>query len=124
MRLRKEHRSLYDSLDGQQDEEGAYIPRDFADWREIPSEHLQRKELRQALRRALDSLAPKYREVFVLRDIQDFSIEETAAALGISTGNVKTRLLRARLMMRDALAPGVDGAWNFGDGGWKKVRPW
>lgn len=123
MRLRKEHRSLYESLDEQRDEE-SYVPRDFADWREIPSEQLQRKELRHALRRAIAALAPKYRQVFVLRDVQNLSIAETANALGITTASVKTRLLRARLMMRDALAPGIDGGWNFGDGNWKKVRPW
>lgn len=124
MRLRKEHRSLYESFDEQQGEEGNYTPRDFADWREIPSEQLQRKELRQALRRAIEALAPKYRQVFVLRDVQNLSIAETAKALGITAASVKTRLLRARLMMRDALAPGIDGGWNFSDGSWKKVRPW
>jgi RNA polymerase sigma-70 factor (ECF subfamily) len=72
----------------------------------------------------VNSLAPKYRQVFVLRDVQDLSIAETAAALGITTASVKTRLLRARLMIRDALAPGIDGGWSFGDGNWKKVRPW
>lgn len=125
MRLRKDRRHLYESIeDPGENEEGDYTPRDFADWREIPSEELQRKELRQALKRAISSLAPKYREVFVLRDVQDFSIAETAEVLGISIANVKTRLLRARLMLRDALAPGIDGGWSFGDGTWKKVRPW
>ena len=125
MRLRKDRRHLYDSIeDAGEDEAGDYTPRDFADWREIPSEQLQRKELRQALERAINSLAPKYRQVFLLRDVQDLSIAETAAALGITTASVKTRLLRARLMMRDALAPGIDGGWSFGDGNWKKVRPW
>jgi RNA polymerase sigma-70 factor, ECF subfamily len=54
-----------------------------------------------------------YREVFVLRDMQHLSIEETAKALGISTASVKTRLLRARLMLRDLLAPGLGGAWSM-----------
>src|SRR5690349_17223537 len=112
MRLRKDRRHLYDSIEDPGDnDEGDYTPRDFADWREIPSEELQRKELRQALERAISSLAPKYREVFVLRDVQDLSIAETAEALGISIASVKTRLLRARLMLRDALAPGIDGGW-------------
>jgi len=82
------------------------VPRDFADWREIPLETLERKEVRQKLTEALASLGEKYREVFVLRDMQHLSIEETAKALGISTASVKTRLLRARLMLRDLLAPG------------------
>jgi RNA polymerase sigma-70 factor (ECF subfamily) len=125
MKLRKDRRHLYDSIDDSaRNEEGDYIPRDFADWREIPSESLQRKELREAIQEALDSLAPKYREVFVLRDVQKLDIRETAAALGISEASVKTRLLRARLQMRDALAPGIDGGWSAEERTWKKVRPW
>ena len=64
------------------------------------------------------------REVLVLRDIQHLSIEETSQVLGISAGNVKTRLLRARLQMRDALAPGFDGSWVTGKEEYEKVRPW
>jgi len=125
MRLRKNRPQLYESIDEQQtDDEGEYFPRDYADWREIPSEALQRKELRDALERAIASLKPRYREVFVLRDVQNVNIAETAKILGITEASVKTRLLRARLMMRDALAPGYDGAWQIGDGSWKKVRPW
>ena len=124
-RLRKDRRHLYESIDeARTDEEGDYSPKDFADWREIPSETLKRDELRNALKRALASLPLKYREVFILRDIQNLSIEETAEILGISEGNVKTRLLRARLQMRDALAPGVDGSWSSGKPEYKKVRPW
>jgi RNA polymerase sigma-70 factor (ECF subfamily) len=125
MKLRKDRRHLYDSLDaGQENEDGDYMPIDAADWREIPSEALQRKELREAIKRALASLAPKYREVFMLRDVQNLSIAETAQALQITEASVKTRLLRARLQMRDALAPGIDGAWSAEEGSWKKVRPW
>jgi RNA polymerase sigma-70 factor (ECF subfamily) len=125
MKLRKDRRHLYDSIDGPaENEEGDYIPRDFADWREIPSEAVQRRELREAIQRALDSLAPKYREVFMLRDVQKLNIQETAETLGISEASVKTRLLRARLQMRDALAPGIDGGWSSEEKGWKKVRPW
>lgn len=125
MKRRKDRKSLYESIDEQRtDDEGDYFPRDFADWREIPSETLQRNELRQALQKALASLDSKYREVFVLRDIQNLSITDAAQTLGITEASVKTRLLRARLQMRDALAPGFDGAWKSGDGSWKKVRPW
>lgn len=125
MKRRKDRKGLYESIDQQHtDDEGDYFPRDFADWREIPSESLQRNELRRALQKALASLDEKYREVFVMRDIQNLSITETAQALGITEASVKTRLLRARLQMRDALAPGFDGAWKIGDGSWKKVRPW
>jgi RNA polymerase sigma-70 factor (ECF subfamily) len=124
MMLRKQHRQLYESLDEPTaDEQGDYWPKDFADWREIPIEAVQLKELREALSKALASLEPKYRQVLVLRDIEHFSIVETAEALGISETNVRTRLHRARLRMRDALAPGFDGAWTLGRD-WGKVRPW
>ena len=125
MKLRKDRRHLYESISPErEEEEGEYRPKDFADWREIPSEELQRKELREALRRAMDSLAPKYREVLILRDVQHVNIAETAKILGISEANVKTRLLRARLQMREALAPGIDGSWVTGRHEYKKVRPW
>jgi RNA polymerase sigma-70 factor, ECF subfamily len=116
MKLRKARPQLYESLqEGQRGDDGDYIPRDFADWREIPSEALTRKELRQALTQALASLSDKYRSVLVLRDVQQLSIHETARVLGISEANVKTRLSRARLQMRDALAPGWNGSWNRHD---------
>src|SRR4051794_24827025 len=112
MKVRKRRSFLYDSLDEpQKTGEGDYIPKDFADWREIPLQSLENKHLRIAIREALESLPEKYRSVFILRDVQQLSIEETAAALRISTANVKTRLSRARLKMRDALAPGWGGEW-------------
>jgi len=105
MRLRKDRRYLYESLDnGQQTDEGDYIPTDFADWREIPSQALEQSELREALNQALLALPEKYRTVLILRDVQQMSIAETAKALGISEENVKTRTSRARLQMRDRLA--------------------
>ncbi|MCU1297484.1 MAG: polymerase, sigma-24 subunit, subfamily [Acidobacteriaceae bacterium] len=70
MRVRKRRSCLYDSLDDhQQTMEGDYIPKDFADWREIPLQALESKHLRLAIREALDRLPEKYRSVFVLRDI-------------------------------------------------------
>ena len=125
LKRRKDRKHLYESVDEPLDgDQGEYYPRDFADWREIPSETLHRKELRNALQRALASLPAKYREVLILRDVQQLSIEETAQVLSISIGNVKTRLLRARLQMRDALAPGIDGSWCSGKTEFEKVRPW
>jgi RNA polymerase sigma-70 factor, ECF subfamily len=102
----------------------AYVPKDFEDWREIPSTALERAEVREALGKALGSLAQHYREVFVLRDIQELSISETSAILGVSPGAVKSRLRRARLMLRDILAPGLaqDGRLGWAS---KEVRkPW
>ena len=125
LKLRRDRRHLYDSIDeSQTSDEGDYFPKDFADWREIPSEALQHKELKEALKRALDALPQKYREVLILRDIQHLSIQETAQVLGITEGSVKTRLLRARFRMRDALAPGIDGSWSTGKFEYEKVRPW
>ncbi len=124
MRRRRAHSEIMEPIGERQDEEGNYTPRDFADWREIPSEVLDRKEIRQQLAKAVATLADKYRQVFVLRDVQKLSIEETAEALGISQASVKTRLLRARLMLRDLLAPGINGAW-FGRLPFEKGnRPW
>ena len=124
MRRRKQHPELMEPIADRQDESGDYVPRDFADWREIPSETLERKEVRERLAEALASLGQIYRDVFILRDMQHLSIEETASALKISTASVKTRLLRARLMLRDLLAPGFGGPWfsqaSFGKG----AKPW
>src|SRR5215831_14624204 len=106
MRRRKQRADLIEPIENDQGEE-TYAPREFADWREIPSETLERKEVREKLAEALSSIGEIYRDVFVLRDMEQLSIEETAKALGISTASVKTRLLRARLMLRDLLAPGL-----------------
>ena len=124
MRRRKERKALYESIDeGYVDDAGDFSPRDFADWREIPSEALAEKQLKDALSRAIASLKPIYREVFILRDVQGLNIRETADALGLNEPLVRTRLLRARLQMRDALAPGYDGTWFAGSPTYRKVRP-
>ena len=111
MRRRRERKGMVEGIDGRRDDEEEYTPRDFADWREIPSEALERKEVRQKLAEALATLDRKYREVFVLRDMEQLNIQETAEALGISVASVKTRLLRARLMLRDLLAGGWEQGW-------------
>jgi RNA polymerase sigma-70 factor, ECF subfamily len=113
MRLRKDRHHLYESLnDEQQEERGSYIPRDFADWRPIPSEALEQTEVRESLNKALQSLPAKYRSVLFFRDVQQFNIKETAELLGLTITTVKTRLSRARLRLRDALAPGFGGSWS------------
>ena len=124
MRRRKAHSEIIEPIGERQEQDGTYTPRDFADWREIPSEVLERKEIRQKLASAVAGLAAKYREVFMLRDVQHLSIEETAEALGITQASVKTRLLRARLMLRDLLAPGLGSSW-FGHLPFEKGnKPW
>ena len=85
--------------------------REFPDWREIPSAALERAELRFLLHRALDSLTPKRRQVFILREVEELSGSETASVLGISEGSVKSRLMHARMQMRDILAQRLHTEW-------------
>ena len=106
-RRRQQRSDLMEPIDQDHGVESTYAPREFVDWREIPSEALERQEVREKLAEALSALGQIYREVFVLRDMEQLSIEDTAKALGISTASVKTRLLRARLMLRDLLAPRI-----------------
>jgi len=109
LRLRKDRRHLFESIEnGSPTEDGDYIPTDFADWRPIPSEALEHKEMRESLRSALEALPEKYRTVLILRDMQQLSIAETAQLLGLTEENVKTRTSRARLQMRDRLT----AAWR------------
>jgi RNA polymerase sigma-70 factor (ECF subfamily) len=124
MRRRRERTVIMEAIDDRRDEESAYAPRDFADWREIPSEALERKEVRQRLAEALGTLDRKYREVFVLRDMEHLNIQETAEALGITVASVKTRLLRARLMLRDLLAAGWERGWFSRLPFEKGTKPW
>lgn len=105
-RLRKSKGRAEDSTDEQmEDLEGDYTPATLTDWREIPLESLERKELREALRVAVTELPDIYRQVFALRDLEEMNIEETAEALGITTGTVKVRLHRARIMLQKRLVP-------------------
>lgn len=85
------------------DSEPVPHPRFIAQWRETPDLIAARRETRQLLDRALAELDEKYRVVFVLRDVEGLSTTETAQALGLSESNVKVRLLRARLMLRERL---------------------
>jgi len=124
MRRRRERTVVMEGIDDRRDDESEYAPRDFADWREIPSETLERKEVRQRLAEALATLDRKYREVFVLRDMEHLNIQETAEALGITVASVKTRLLRARLMLRDLLAAGWEQGWFSRLPFEKGTKPW
>ena len=105
-RLRKAKTAAEDSIEASLDEhEGDFTPTFLTDWREIPLEALERKELRGKLREAVEALPAIYREVFVLRDLEELNQEETAAALGITIGAVKVRLHRARMMLQKTLVP-------------------
>ena len=105
-RLRHERMIKFETIDDVTDEiDGHFTPAVITDWREIPLEALERKELRELLQEAIANLPELYREVLILRDVQEINIAETASILGVSEGVVKTRLLRARLMMQKVLAP-------------------
>ena len=78
-------------------------PEFIADWRESPEHLVARAETRRLLEEALAELDEKHRLVFLLRDVEGFSVRETAEELGITEANVKVRLLRARLMLRERL---------------------
>lgn len=105
-RLRKAKSAAEESIDEQTEgEEGEYSPAQLTDWREIPLEALERKELREALQTAVAELPDIYRQVFTLRDLEEMNVEETAQALGIQPGAVKVRLHRARIMLQRRLVP-------------------
>lgn len=87
-----------------EDAEGQVEPVEIVDWCCLPEGDLLSSEARQALDRAVDALSPPLRAVFVLRDMDGLPVRETAEALGISEAAVKTRLLRARLKLREALS--------------------
>jgi len=105
-RLRKAKGAAEQSMEEQEEShEGGFTPAPLTDWREIPLEALERKELREALRVAVAELPDIYRQVFTLRDLEELNIEETAQALGINPGAVKVRLHRARMMLQKRLVP-------------------
>jgi RNA polymerase sigma-70 factor (ECF subfamily) len=116
-RWRKTTGEQLDFLSEGDDSGGDYTPSVLADWRYIPSEQLERKELRQSLRDAIAKLSPEYREVLILRDVRGMSIAETAAATGVNEGLVKVRLFRARISMQKLLAPQL-GPKQRGFMGW------
>jgi RNA polymerase sigma-70 factor (ECF subfamily) len=101
LRKRKSDRSV--SLDEGIDTGEDIVVREIAAWDEDPEQQYSREELGRILDEAVQSLAPPYRTVFVLRDIEELSTEETAEALDLSIPAVKSRLLRARLQLREKL---------------------
>lgn len=104
-RLRRAATVKMQSLDEPEDEPGHVSPALLRDWREIPSEVVERQEVRQLLQDTIETLPPIYRQVFVLRDLEELSVNETAEALSISVASVKVRLHRARMMLQKRLAP-------------------
>src|SRR5262252_7207770 len=103
MKLRKRKTDKTVSIDETIDTGEDTVAREIAAWDENPEERYSREELNEILESAVEGLAPPYRTVFVLRDIEDLSTEETAEALNLSVPAVKSRLLRARLQLREKL---------------------
>jgi len=103
MKLRKRKSDRTVPLDEPLDTGEDTVVREIAVWDEDPEQKYSREELGQILDDAVQGLRPAFRTVFVLRDIEELSTEETAEALGISVPAVKSRLLRARLQLREKL---------------------
>src|ERR1700761_9110911 len=120
-RLRRKSLVRMDSLDTPPDEGQNVTPALLRDWREIPSEVLERGEVRQLLEEAIEQLPDIYRQVFLLRDVQEMNISETALALNISVPSVKVRLHRARMMLQKRLAPQLKTATRTSGRRW---FPW
>jgi len=104
MRLRKRRTGRMVSIDEDVETEEGSMPRDLADWGPDPEQQYGQSELADILRKTIHGLPPGFRTVFVLRDVEGLSTEETAEALGLSVPAVKSRLLRARLQLRERLS--------------------
>jgi RNA polymerase sigma-70 factor (ECF subfamily) len=103
MKLRKRRTDRTVPLDEPVDLGEDTVTREIAVWEDNPEQRFSREEMQEILSEAIDSLKPDFRTVFVLRDIEELSTEEAAEALGISVPAVKSRLLRARLALREKL---------------------
>jgi RNA polymerase sigma-70 factor (ECF subfamily) len=91
--------SLDEPIEGDED----LMPRELEDWGPSPEQRFAQTEMHEILSEAIDNLAPDFRVVFVLRDVEELSTEETAKVVGVSVAAVKSRLLRARLKLRQKL---------------------
>jgi len=104
MRLRKRRTGKMVSIDDDIETEEGSVPRDLADWSPNPEQNYSQSELAEILRKTIQGLPQGFRVVFVLRDVEGLSTEETAETLGLSIPAVKSRLLRARLQLRERLS--------------------
>jgi RNA polymerase sigma-70 factor (ECF subfamily) len=104
-RLRRQALVRMESLDQLPDEDKGISPALLRDWREMPSEAVEREEVRNLIQRAVEQLPDIYQQIFLLRDVEELTISETAEALNISIPSVKVRLHRARMMLQKQLAP-------------------
>ena len=120
-RLRRQALVRMEPLDQHPDEDKEISPALLRDWREIPSEAVERAEVRNLIRLAVEQLPDIYREVFLLRDVEELTISETAEALNISIPSVKVRLHRARMRLQKQLAPQLRTVNRASKRGW---LPW
>ncbi len=104
MKLRKQHGTRETSLDEDFEDEGDILPKDVTDWAPNPEQLCWASELRDILRKALEELRPISRTVFILRDVEGLTIDQTATVLNMSQTAVKARLWRVRLQLREALS--------------------
>jgi RNA polymerase sigma-70 factor (ECF subfamily) len=104
-RLRRARIEEIDSLNADVKEARGPLPETLSAWREVPSAMLERLEVRRWIEDAVSDLPVIYREVFILRDVEELSISEASEILGISISSVKVRLHRARLLLQKGLAP-------------------
>src|SRR5881394_2465668 len=104
MKLRRRRPERTVSLDEEVKTEEDSLPREVADWSPNPEQQYNQEELREILSKTIQGLPPGFRTVFVLRDVEGLSTEETADALDLSIPAVKSRLLRARLQLRERLS--------------------
>ena len=104
MKLRKQHGTRETSLDEDFEDEGDIPPKDVTDWAPNPEQLCWASELRDILRKALEELRPISRTVFILRDVEGLTIDQTATVLNMSQTAVKARLWRVRLQLREALS--------------------
>ncbi|HLH08338.1 MAG TPA: sigma-70 family RNA polymerase sigma factor [Terriglobales bacterium] len=103
MKLRRRRPERMVSLDEEVRTEEDSMPREIADWSPNPEQQYNQAELKDILGKTVQGLPPSFRTVFVLRDVEGLSTEETAEALNLSIPAVKSRLLRARLQLRERL---------------------
>jgi RNA polymerase sigma-70 factor, ECF subfamily len=95
-------RKDFDSLDEESED---FRPRNIQAWTDSPEEYYSREELRRLVEKEVMKLPPKYRLALLLRDLEELSTEDAAAALGLSVPGLKARVLRGRLMLREAMVP-------------------
>jgi RNA polymerase sigma-70 factor (ECF subfamily) len=104
MKLRKRRSDRAEPMEDVVDEDGQAMPREFRDWKPNPEQIMSQEEMENVLLNAARKLPPSLRTVFMLRDVEELSTDETAEALNLTPGAVKARLFRARFHLREELS--------------------